>query len=251
MLTRFHSRRYMRCDRKNRVHSGRPPRSFAGTQAAAQAKQKFAGYSTDRGFGLSLSRRRRGRWRCATAVFESFAVRRRAALGFRSGSKAANPDCLQRVGSGRVALPDSRALAGVLRDWRALPDGRRLENQIDAAIAAAWAHHPLTQSGQWHIAPSRPDQRLKAQLAHVMAIRGRASVCDLAVKTPSMDAPSGCKSLPEGFDLHENRMRTCGGAGQLCRADSPIRSKCGASGRRRNGTPGQGPDRRPCTYCCA
>jgi hypothetical protein len=40
---------------------------------------------------------------------------------------------------------DSIRFGGALRDRSALGDGRRLENQIDTAVAAPRAHHPLAQ----------------------------------------------------------------------------------------------------------
>jgi hypothetical protein len=97
-----------------------------------------------------------------------------------------------------------------LGDWRTHDGRRRLENQIDAAIAAARAHHPLPQAGKRHIASSGPSQRLEAQLGLMVALGRRARVGDDAPKASRMNAPSGRKRFAKSLYLHENIWRTSG-----------------------------------------
>lgn len=54
----------------------------------------------------------------------------------------------QRVVSGRIGLSGFARLGWrALRDRSTLGDGRRLENQVDAPISAAPAHHSFSQAG--------------------------------------------------------------------------------------------------------
>lgn len=87
-------------------------------------------------------------------------------------------------------------------------DHRRLENQIDAAVAAARAHHPIVEPSKRHVGPARPDERLQVQLGAVVAFGRRARVVDLAVDAARMNAPAGRQGVFQGLDWHENIKRT-------------------------------------------
>lgn len=115
-----------------------------------------------------------------------------------------------RGGRKGIASARSRGSAGVslsasgmawLSCWRTLGSGRRLKNQIDAAIATARAHHPFAQAGQRHVAPSRPSDRLEAQLGLMTTFGLRACVLDCPLEAARVNAASGREGFAESFDL--------------------------------------------------
>ncbi len=115
--------------------------------------------------------------------------------------------CAPRVARRRAAPAAPRAICRLL-SLRPARDGRRLENQIDAAVAAARAHHPIVESRQRHVAPARPDERLHIQLGAIPTLRRRPRVIHSAVDATRVHPPAGRQGVFQGLDRHENIKRT-------------------------------------------
>jgi hypothetical protein len=127
-----------------------------------------------------------------------------------------------------VACPDfSISLGDPLCRWRACCGGRRIENEIDAPVATARAHHALSQAGERHIPPARPNQRSKVKFGLMMALGGRPRVGDHPPKASRMNAPAGRKGIAKGLNLHENIWRTArdGVKGARQRSEPPALGK--------------------------
>jgi len=69
-------------------------------------------------------------------------------------------------------------------------DRLRLEDEVDAAIAAARAHHAVAEGRQRHVASAHPDERLEAQLGLVAAFGRRARIFDSAPEAARMHPPA-------------------------------------------------------------
>ena len=118
-----------------------------------------------------------------------------------SGSWSRSPGRRRRT---RAGWPGRTARLSL----RPARDRRRLENQIDAAVAAARAHHPIVEPRQRHVAPARPDERLHIQLGAIPTLRRRPRVIHLAVDAARVHPPAGRQGVFQGLDRHENIKRT-------------------------------------------